>query len=184
MESVGLYAQVLGDRWHELAEIVRRLHTPGTVVRAAGIFSVRRGNRLARVIASIMGLPAECDAVDVQLTVTPTGTREEWRRLFGAKPFVSLQWLDAGKLFERIGLSETQLEFDVVDGGLHYRTGRTALRLGFIRLPLPRFLAPRVIAWEKPDGDKLSVHIEVHLPMLGHLITYEGTLASIEARNS
>src|SRR4051812_34666487 len=85
--TAGLYAQVLGVRWHELAEAVRRLHTPGQIVRAVGTFRVRRGtNRLTRFAAWLARLPAEVDAVEMQLVVTPTGNGEEWRRHFGVRP--------------------------------------------------------------------------------------------------
>jgi hypothetical protein len=179
-QATGLYATVLGTRWNELAEIVRRLHTPGTIVTAVGVFSVRRGNWLTRCLASVIGLPKSADAVEVHLTVTPTGTTEEWRRLFAGKPFVSTQWLDAGRLIEKIGLSESPIEFDVREGALHYQTTGSALRLGFLRVPMPRWLSPRVTAFEKPAGDKLQVFVEVALPMLGRLICYEGTLTSID----
>jgi hypothetical protein len=182
--SVGLYAQVLGSRWQELAEMVRRLHTPGAVVTAVGVFQVRRGNWLTRCLAWLAGLPREADAVPVHLTVTPTGTTEEWRRLFDGTPFVSWQWLEGDRLIERIGVSESQIEFDVAQGELHYRTKRFRLSLGFLRLPLPAWLGPSVTAWEKADGDRLHIHVEVRLPLLGRLICYEGTLTSIEAKSA
>jgi len=39
----GLYARLLGSRWDELADAVRKLHSPGMIVHAAGVFRVRRG---------------------------------------------------------------------------------------------------------------------------------------------
>ena len=51
-----------------------------------------------------------------------------------------------------------------------------------MRIPLPRFLAPRGIAWERPDGERVNVSVEVYLPIVGLLIAYEGVLTSIEAK--
>jgi hypothetical protein len=48
---------------------------------------------------------------------------------------------------------------------------------------LPRWLAPRVEAWEKPDGHIVNVSVEVRLPLLGLLIAYEGSLTRIEAND-
>ncbi len=180
----GLYAQILGPRWHELAEPVRRLHTQGAVVEAAGTFRVTRGSNIAaRLLAWLARLPAECDAVDLKLTVTPTGSREEWKRAFGPQLLVSMQWTQAdGLLTEHMGPNELRFQLDVADGTLFYLTKAVALRLGPCRLWLPSFLAPQVTASEKPQGNGVQVSVEVRLPLLGRLITYEGTLTRVEAR--
>jgi hypothetical protein len=181
--TVGLYPQVLGADWHSLAEPVRRLHTPGAIVRAAGTFRVRRGtNRLARLLAWLACLPAECDSVDLQLVVTPMGDTEEWRRHFGGRPFATIQGARGGLLIERTGLTELWFELDVVDGALRYQSTRSALRLAFVRVPLPSWLSPRVQASETQMAGMVSVSVEVWLPLLGRLIAYEGTLTSIETK--
>src|SRR5262245_31929491 len=97
--ALWLYFDLLGDRLDSLAEPVRRLHAPGITVRVTGTFSVRRGtNRLARLAAAIAGLPAENAVVTVYLVVTPSHNREEWRREFGGRPFVSTQYASNGSL--------------------------------------------------------------------------------------
>lgn len=188
MESIkpgnpGLYSQACGSRWHELAEVIRRLHAPGAMVCAVGTFRVCRGtNRLARILGWLAGLPAECEAVEVNLRVTPTSTGEEWRRLFDGRPFTTTQWLRDGTLVEIAGRSELQFHLEVRDGALHYQARRCAVRWGFVRLPLPGWLAPRVTAWEKPDADRVSVFVEMQVPLVGRLISYEGTLMNIETK--
>src|SRR5688572_25435208 len=83
MISRGLYAGVLGDRWTQLAEVVRRLHTEHAIVRAAGRFRVERGRgRAARMLACLMGMPRDGEDVELRLVVTPSEGHEEWRRDF------------------------------------------------------------------------------------------------------
>lgn len=180
----GLYARLLGPRWHELAEIVRRLHGAGEVVHAAGTFRVRHGgNRAARFLAWLARLPAASEAVDLRLIVTPVGAQEEWRRHFADQLLVSRQWRHAdGLLAERIGLAELGLQVTVHDNALRYESKRVALPLGPLRIRLPGWLAPRVTACEKPEGNALHVSVEVRLPLLGILIAYEGTLIRIETK--
>jgi hypothetical protein len=181
--TLGLYEALLGAGWHGLAEPLRRLHTPGVVVRAAGTFRVRRGtNRLARLLAWLARLPTECDSIDLQLVVTPIADEEEWRRHFGGRPFVTMQAARDGLLIERSGLSEVRLQLSVVDGALRYQSMRAALCVAFVRLPLPRWMSPRVQASETEVAGVVSVSVEVCLPLLGRLIAYEGTLTSIEAK--
>jgi len=181
-----LYLDLLGDRWTTLSERVRRLHAPGATVHASGTFCVRRGaNWPARLAATLLGLPAECAVVAVHLVVTPGGHREEWRRHFGAggRPFVSTQYANNGALIERIGFSEVRFQLDVVAGALHYQSTRVWLRAGFLRLPLPRWLSPRLKASETADETGVRVAVEVCAPLLGRLVAYDGLLTDIEAES-
>lgn len=176
----GLYAQIVGPSWHDLGDAVRRLHETGAGARATGTFRVRRGNhRLVRLLAMLARMPKAGDAVDMQLIVTPFGPGEEWRRSFGGHPMVSTQWKHAdGLLAERMGPMEMRFALEVAGGALGYHTQRVALCLGRLRIPLPRWFAPTVTAWEKPTGDpnRVQVAVESRLPILGLLISYEGTV--------
>src|SRR5262245_39147607 len=89
----GLYPQLLGAAWHDLAEPLRRLHGGGVTVRAAGVFRVRHGrNGLARLLGRLTGLPAAGEAVATRLVVVPQTGGEQWRRSFTGRPLVSRQW--------------------------------------------------------------------------------------------
>jgi uncharacterized protein DUF4166 len=177
--TTGLYERLLGATWDNLPELVRRLHQ-ACGIRAEGSFRVRRGNRFASGLAWLAQLPAACDAVELLLTVSPSSGREQWQRLFARRAFTTMQWADNGCLIERVGLSEVRLRLQVIDGALHYRTERVVLRLGPLRVPLPRWLAPRITACETPDGSHLRVHVDVVLPLVGLLIAYDGVLTKIE----
>ena len=123
-------------------------------------------------------MPPASEAVAMQLVVAPVPRGEEWRRSFGAHPLVSTQLKHpTGLLAERMGAMEMRFALAVENGALGYRTRRVALCLGPLRLPLPRWLAPRVTAWEKPGAaDQVQVTVESRLPLVGLLISYEGTI--------
>jgi hypothetical protein len=183
--SSDLYAQIVGSRWNDLDEAVRRLHETGMALHVTGTFRVRRGNnRLVRFLAMLGGLPHANEAVEMRLIVTRLEHGEEWRRSFAGKPMISTQWNHPnGLLVERMGPLQLRFQLNVVDGALGYQTRGVALCLGPLRIPLPSWLAPNVTAWEKPTGDpnRVQVAVESRLPILGMLISYEGTVTRTEA---
>jgi hypothetical protein len=136
-------------------------------------------------MARLARLPATGEAVDVRLQVTAQEECEEWRRTFAGRPLLSLQYdRGAGLLMERLGTVEMLLRLEVVGGALSYQTLSAALRLGFLRVPLPYRLSPYVTAWEKAVGDTNQIHVsvDVTMPLLGRLIAYEGILTQVEAQ--
>jgi hypothetical protein len=129
-------------------------------------------------------LPAEGTAVPVQLVITPRANGEEWHRSFAGQPFVSWQWMRPdGLLAERVVFLELRFQLVIVNGTLLYRQQRAAFCFGPLCLPLPGCFSPQVDAWEKPadDGVQTCVSVEVHLPLFGRLITYEGTIGRHKA---
>ena len=173
-----IYEQALGSSWNDLHEAVRLLHGDGTVVYAAGTFRVRHGsNWIARLLAWLGGLPSAAEAVDLRLVITSTPGGEEWRRFFAGRPLVSLQWIQPdGLLVERMGAMELQFRLDAARGALLYHVQSVTLRLGPVRIPLLGLLAPRASASETPVAEGVHVVVEVRLPLLGLLVSYEGTV--------
>lgn len=179
----GLYRQLLGDSWESLSHAVQRLHGVNTSVQAVGVFRVRHGKHcLARVLARLAQLPAAGEAVAMQLLVTARHHGEEWRRTFAGRPLISQQCERAnGALVERVGAVELQFCLRVVNGGLAYHSTTVALCLGSWRVPIPRYLSPRVTAVETPVGvgEQIDVAVAIHLPWLGCLLAYEGILTCV-----
>ena len=77
-----------------------------------------------------------------------------------------------------------RFRLEVVGGALAYRTTSAALCLGSLRVQLPRWFTPRVEALERPvgEGGQVDVSVKAHLPLLGCLIAYDGTLTRVEAQ--
>jgi hypothetical protein len=181
VEKQGLYARLVGGAWGRLPEPVRRLHPPGSSVRGAGRFDVRHGRRLtARLLARLMGVPAAGEGVAVVLTVEPEGAGgERWHRSFDGRPFITHQREHPpGLLADRAGPVEMYFRMEAEGGALVYQRAGVALRLGPLRLPLPRSLAPRVEAreWAEPGDPRVCVRVSVSAPLVGPLVNYEGRI--------
>lgn len=181
MSTVGLYRRLLGAAWDDLVPAVQRLHGDGEVVHAAGTFCVRHGNWLARRAAWLAGLPAPGECVDVRLTVVPAAGGEEWRRSFAGRPMVSRQWDRDGLLVEDLGPAVLRFRLTAAGGALVYTLAGVTMKLGPLRLPLPRWAAPRVGGSEAPTpgGGGVTVAIEVRLPLVGLMVSYGGTLRRV-----
>jgi hypothetical protein len=179
---VRLYERLLGEAWSEVDEPVRRLHARGSGTCGEGLFKVRRGNFIARTLARLAGLPASGDGLRVCLSVTHTedGEAERWHRTFEGRSFDTLQREGEGRvLAERAGPFELLFKLSEEGGALVYRQAGAALRVGRLRVPLPRSFAPRVEARERgaDDGRSVEVYVSSSAPLVGLMLTYEGRLS-------
>ncbi len=106
-------------------------------------------------------------------------------RRFGRQMLASIQSsTDSGLIVERFGCLELHVNLEVEYGGLRYHHMQTAIRVGGVRIRLPRWLAPCVDGSEKPAGapNRTAVRVEVRLPLIGMLLSYDGVLETREAR--
>ncbi len=119
----------------------------------------------------ILGLPRPGE-VPIQLTFTRQGDREYWSRRFGEDVFRSTQWLSHGKLYEKI--NTVTLVFHVqanVQGlQLHVESIR------FLGIPIFKLLRPKIVAQETEAQGRACFLVDVTLPLIGHLVRYEGWL--------
>jgi hypothetical protein len=170
-----LYQQLLGPAWSELAPAVQRLH--GEQATARGTFCVRRGRTwMARLLGVIMRMPAAAEQVVVTLRVARAGEREHWQRVFGAHPLDSRQWERAGCLVEALGPIQCVFRLHAVEGALGFEQVGAAFGLGRYRVPLPRFLAPRVRGRATFHEGAVRVDVTIAAPGLGLIVGYDGTL--------
>ncbi len=175
-----LYERLAGNAWDSLDVAVRRAHLSGDFFQVRGVFRVWRGqNGLARLLAWLARLPPASEATPIQLTVRPFGDGEQWERLFDDRPLVSRQReAGPGVLSEWFGPVEFRFQVVVVEGAIRYALRQVALLAGPLRLPLPRWLSPRLEAGESRGRDEHQAYIRVTvtLPLVGLLVGYEGTL--------
>jgi hypothetical protein len=180
--GAGLYERLVGEGWRDVDAAVRRLHARGTGLCGEGSFVVRRGRGFfALALASLLRLPAQGDAVRVTLSVTFTGggRAERWHRTFEGRAFDTSQREGAGRMLaERAGPLELLFRLSEEGGALVYTPAGAAFRVGPLRVPLPRALAPGVEARERGAGDGRSVNVRVsaRAPLVGPLLSYEGRL--------
>jgi hypothetical protein len=110
-------------------------------------------------------------------------------RLLGERVLLSTQgrWImrDAvvlnrhGRPVDEIGdraLIAAEFDLDVVDGALRLRSRAVGIRLGVLRLRLPRFLAPDVRLAESFDEEAGAqrVRVTIDLPVIGRIYEYGG----------
>lgn len=176
-----LYERLLGADWNSLDGPVRRLHERGTGPCGEGLFALRGGNLFARTLARLFGLPAGGEGVRVCLSVTQEegGAAERWHRTFEGRVFDTWQGEgEGGLLAERAGPFELLFRLSVEGGALVYTQTGAALRVGRLRVPLPRSLAPRVEARERAadDGEDVLVYVKSIAPFVGPMLSYEGRL--------
>jgi len=83
--------------------------------------------------------------------------------------------LPDGTLAERFGALEFRFHLRVIDGALTWVQAGVAVMVGPLRIPLPRFVAPRVEA-RQARIDERGAHIRVRIsaPGIGLLMSYEG----------
>jgi hypothetical protein len=178
-----LYRRLLRHRYGALPDAVQRLHDVSQPRRWRGEGTVTRGATFpARVLGTLLSLPAATtpgERCEVVVTFTPDGAGgETWSRMFAAReaagrPFVSYQWGDGNRLFERVGFTRFvfRLEADA-----------TGLRLVLVKfcvfgLSMPAALRPHVRTREHQVCNCYHFDVEALLPLgLGLLVHYEGWL--------
>ena len=171
-----LYSRLLGDDWDMLAENIRLAHSTESAKR--GRFRVTHGvSWLARRMAKWSRLPAAAEGVETCLEIITEGQTERWVRRFGSDDFTTRQWEGKnGLLIEQFGKWELAFKLRVADGKLFYDQHVAKLSICGARIGVPRMCAPLVVASEISDGKRVLVSVNVTLPLVGRLISYEGYL--------
>ena len=88
--------------------------------------------------------------------------------------------VDGWMIVDRLGspvLAEASFSARVIDGGLRLTSRRVALRIGGVRVAIPRAVAPVVALTERYDDerDAQAVSIVVRVPLIGRVYQYAGT---------
>jgi hypothetical protein len=173
-----LYERLLGERFHRLPEAVRTMHEVCRDAGAAGGAEVVRGKNLAaRMIARLIGFPPT-GRWPLHVTFRERDGVETWTRDFGGHRFTS-RLAEAGSLIcESFGPLRFLFTLEAGESGLamHLRGW------SFLRLPLPRALAPRIAAREWQEQGRFRFDVRVALPVAGPVIGYAGWLSPLGER--
>jgi hypothetical protein len=177
-----IYRRVLGSAFESLPSEVKALHDSLDERRWSGTASVQRGRGLvARFVAAIIGFPKAAEIIPVAVTFTPDGDGEGWTRTFGHQSFYSRQQCGDGRnthlLVERFGIVEVALAL-VVDGD---RLNLIPRRWSIVGIPLPKSLLPRGTSFETQREGKFCFDVTIALPIVGHIVSYQGTLGRVKA---
>jgi len=154
----------------KLPDLVQQAHR-GTI-RLSGNAKVERGKGLGGLIALILGLPKSNPKADLVVTAWHFPDQIVWSRSFDGKAFESIFRKDDDLLVERMGPLSLYLQPMCEGGRLVYRLLGTQIG----PIPLPRFLAPSMHAWESEKDGKYMFEVTVGLPLFGQVIRYSGSL--------
>src|SRR5215471_6923092 len=177
-----MYAQVLGPAFTNLAPALKLLHS-SQQRRFTGVLTVRTGaHPLSRIALWLARLPnAHVDAL-CHLCLLPCERGELWQRSIGPWKFITRQRL-AGSSDAHAGRKEIRERFGAVTLRLSLRTKGETLSIRsvgtrILGIPLPRSLAIRVVAYERPvDKGSFACNVRVYLPGSVALLEYRGTLS-------
>jgi saccharopine dehydrogenase-like NADP-dependent oxidoreductase len=172
-----IYRRILGTAFESLPSEVRALHDSSAARRWSGTANVRRGRGLlARLIAILIGFPKAAESAPVTVTFTPDREGELWVRSFGKQVFRSRQEVGRGRnshlLVERFGMIEVALAL-VIDGD---RLKLVPRRWSLLGIPLPKSLMPRGISFETQREGRFCFDVDITLPIVGHVVSYQGSL--------
>jgi hypothetical protein len=171
-----IHPLLLGAAWAGLPAVVRRLHQEG---RARGRVTIELGRHWpSRLIARLLGFPPGGDEVPTRLEVAGGDAEQVWSRQFGDHTMTSRQRLSPPNLLaERLGAFECCFRLRATVAGIDYDFVGTSLVLGGLRLPLPRALAPQVLARTWATNDAMGLDVSIGAPLFGRLLRYHGVVS-------
>jgi len=172
-----LFRQILASAWTELPAEIQELHDVDSHKRFSGEATVTRGRSLlAGMVARIVGFPAASNSVSVTVDIQRSADRETWKRNFDGHSFASEMSLGKGYfsrlVCERFGPCKFGMALVIDKNRLRY----VPRRWTFLGIPMPIFLAPSGKMVETADRGKFNFHVEIGLPVVGHIVTYKGWL--------
>lgn len=170
-----LYPRLLGSAWLDLHPVIRLLHLTDGVATGRLEFQCGRG-LAARLMCRALRLPSSSTGLEARLAIARDVESETWIRTFGQRLLVTTQrGLPDGTLAERFGALELRFHLHVVEGTLTYVQAGAGLMVGRLRIPLPRWISPRVEAREAcVDGRRSYVQVRISAPGNGLVMAYEG----------
>lgn len=175
-----LYQRLLGDAWHALPDVLRRLHGTDTQVAANGEMDVTLGRFIgAGLVRWALRMPRTEERVPVELRVRREGEREHWDRRIGGWRFLTEQWAEGSLLIERYGSLLFPMAVTSDSESLTHWSDRMLLRALGRRWPIPRWLSIHTWGAERRSASvpgAMDVSVRIETPF-GHLLVgYDGTL--------
>ena len=182
-ESRPIFEQILSGAWNNLPTPLKVLHATVESTTFRGNASITRGTGIfSKLIGWAAGFPAEGNAVPTTVHIEHENGQETWRRNFDGKELSSVMSVGNGRfaqlLCEKIG--PTKMGMALVPDGNRLRY--LARRWSFLGIPLPKKLAPMGEVYETTDGDQFVFHVEINVPIIGHIVTYHGQLNVEDSR--
>ncbi len=174
---MNLFVQHLGNQYAALNNLLKAAHSGDICLE--GNVVIRRGNVMSKMLCHILGFPAEGVNVVLKVIGHHDADRMLWKRDFAGIKLVSEFIRENDYLIERMGPIQLCLKLFVNDGELHYQL----IKAKFLGLPIPSALSPKLTAWEKEQQGRYNFLVDVALPVMGRLISYEGMLSLVTSQH-
>lgn len=187
------YERALGSHVVELHPVLQRYFAAipvGAVGIGEGVFEVFGSER--RWLRPLFAVAKRCRVI-VPGMHRRVFFRVENRTESGRQTAMRTLWLDSGEwsmidavsfgpsgVVDVLGspaIVEAGFAVDVVDGGLRLTSRRVVLRLGWLRVAVPKAMRPNIALSERFDDavNRQRVALTVDLPVLGRIYEYSGT---------
>ncbi|WP_184623417.1 DUF4166 domain-containing protein [Xanthomonas sp. 3058] len=161
------------DAFAQLPAPVRALHSVQQRQTFAGWARIQRGRHpLVPLLALLSRLPRSGE-VDVAVTFVVDARGERWQRRFGGVPMDSRMWRAGNGLREHLGAVRFEFALRADAQSLYWQATRV---WAFGWLPLPARWFDQVRCREHADSGRYAFLVDVHLPLVGPFIRYEGWL--------
>lgn len=173
--AVPVYRQVMGEAFDRLPALVREMHEIIGDGGARGEGTVQRGSSLLARFAGWFGGFPPAGTYPVHVHFAEKDGVESWTRSFGPHRFTSHLRPVRGGIEERFGPLRFRFALPADEQGLSMEL----LGWSALHIPLPRFLALRIDASERADGDDFLFDVDVRLPWGSPVVHYTGRLRRI-----
>ena len=171
-----MYARALGVPFRSLPWAIRYVHADSSWRVLIGWVSVHRGRGITAWLAGwLFDFPPAMGRMPCRVEFCTTPGGERWWRHFGGYPMMSYLSVEGGTLFESFGRLKCELQCQKCGLALVIRCSRA----WFAGIPLPRWLAPHVIASEKERDGRFLFRVSIRVPLCGLIAAYHGTLEAI-----
>ncbi len=160
----------MGKHFYQLAPLLQLAHQGESTLQ--GTVFVRRGGFLAKCICHLFSFPKENEKTRLIVRCQHTPTSMRWRRKFDALKMESDFTQSGEYLVERLGPLALYLKAKERSGSLEYDFVKTK----FLNIPLPKFIGPNIVAYEKEEDGQYRFFVEVTMAFVGTVISYGGKL--------
>lgn len=168
----------LGEQFKNLHPLLQKLHLTGGQLSGDVHISFGTGiaGAIGRKLAKKMHFPGP-GTHQLKINISHSLHGLAWERSFNSQApvtslFKPIGNIDSGYWIESTGPLEMKLTVDIINGGWFWR----CLSVNFLGIPIPKWLIPHTNAYKTIDNDLYRFHVELSLPLIGPLVSYQGLL--------
>jgi len=170
-----LLRNILGARFDDMPEAVRRMHSIEATQDAIGTSRIMGGtNPLSRLVRVIAALPSPARRASVHIRFIKGQNCEEWDRRFGDSRFPTVMMQEGSYLAERVATLPIKFVYEVRAGDRGFSLHVVQVRL--LGWPLPRPLRPAMAARAGAWRGRYRFTVVTGFWFCGRVVIYSGYL--------